>query len=291
MSTLKQLRLRINGVKSTQKITKTMKMVAASKLIKAQDKKENAQNYANKMFATVMQLTGSILDYNETSALLTGNGKDHTHLLVVVGSDKGLCGNYNGSLVKKLNSQIEVLKSAHKRFKIICLGQKIFDQIKHLYGEFIIELLEGASSFKSSYEEAQRISTLIISLFEKKQFDICSFIFNEFQNALSQSVCLKQLVPINVGQSKKFEEEVSYEYEPNEAKVLEHLLPLNLTTQIYYILLESIASEHGARMTAMEAASNNAKDMIDNLTLIYNRSRQAAITKELIEIVSSAEVV
>lgn len=288
MSTLKQLRLRISGVKSTQKITKTMRMVAASKLIRAQDKKEKAQSYATKMFETVAQLSNSISDSSDKSTLLTGNGKDHIHLLVVVGSDKGLCGNYNGSLVKKLKNEIEELQNKHKSFKIICLGKKIFDQIKPLYGESVIDLLEGASSFKSDYEEAQKIATLIMSLFERKEFDVCGFIFNEFKNALSQSVCLKQLIPMNISSYQKVE--AFYEYEPNESEVLEHLLPLNLTTQIYYILLESIASEHGARMTAMEAASNNAKDMIDNLTLIYNRSRQAAITKELIEIVSSAEV-
>lgn len=297
MSTLKQLRLRIAGVKSTQKITKTMKAVSASKLIKAQEQKDLAKPYANKMYNVIADLADSCSLDKEISCLLAGNGKDKTHLIVVVNSDRGLCGGFNSSIAKNLKSMIQSLKDQNKDFKIICIGKKVFDQIKSIYPESIIEVIPGFSNKKIDYSDAQELAVKIISLFNNQEFDVCTFIYSEFQNALKQIVVMRQLIPLNQdlklyeknGHHKKTHN--IYEYEPDESTILKQILPLNLTVQIYYILLETVASEHGARMTAMDAATNNASDMIARLTLEYNRSRQASITRELIEIISSAEVV
>ena len=289
MSTLKQLRLRISGVKSTQKITKTMKMVAASKLIKAQDQKDQAKPYANKMYEVVAQLADSVSSDSDVSTLLTGTGKADMHLLVAVSSDKGLCGGFNSSIAKGIKKQIKLLEADEKQYKIICLGKKAFDQIKLLYRENVIEVLPSLSNRKLSYSDAQELAVKIISLFNHGEFDVCTFIYSEFQNAFKQTVCMRQLIPLKK-ETTSSANSLIYEYEPSEAKILQQILPLNIAVQIYYILLENIASEHGARMTAMDSATNNANDMITRLTLLYNRSRQAAITRELIEIISSAEV-
>ncbi len=307
MSTLKQLRLRISGVKSTQKITRAMKMVAVSKLLKAQDQKDLTKPYANKMYDVINHLVGSVSPDNELSPLLTGNGQDKTHLLVAVSSDRGLCGGFNSSIVKRVKKQIKLLESQDKKYKILCIGSKAYDQLQILYQDLIIDVMPGYSNGKLSYKEAGEISAKIIALFEQKKFDTCVFIYSEFQNAMKQNVHSRKIIPLDEELSlqriKDDEAEVKpnklaqknqahglvYEYEPSEEKLLNHVLPLNLSVQIYYILLESIASEHGARMTAMEAATNNANEMIVKLTLLYNRSRQAAITRELIEIISSAE--
>ena len=298
MSTLKQLRLRINGVKSTQKITKAMKMVASSKLLKAQEQKEHAKPYANKMYDVVAHLATSVSPDLEVSPLLTGHKQQNNiHLLVVISSDRGLCGGFNTSIAKKVKSHINTLKSNGKDYKILCLGRRVFDQIKALYRDSVIEVIPSFSNKKLNYSDTDEIAAKIISLFSKNEFDVCTFIYTEFQNALKQHVRMRQLIPLNEELAPLSEKihhnhhHKLYEYEPDEATMLNHILPLNLAVQIYYILLESIASEHGARMTAMDAATNNAKDMIGRLTLLYNRSRQAAITKELIEIISSAEVV
>ncbi len=307
MSTLKQLRLRISGVKSTQKITRAMKMVAASKLLKAQDQKDLAKPYANKMYDVIAHLASSVSLDNELSPLLIGNGKDNTHLLVAVSSDRGLCGGFNTAIVKRVKKQIKLLESEGKKYKILCIGKRAYDQLKLLYQDFIIDVMPGFSNSKLSYKEAGEVSANIIALFEQKKFDACIFIYSEFQNAMKQNMRSRKLIPLDEELSsqrtKDDEEQVKlaklaqknkahdliYEYEPSEEKLLNQVLPLNLAVQIYYILLESIASEHGARMTAMDAATNNANDMIVKLTLLYNRSRQAAITRELIEIISSAE--
>lgn len=297
MSTLKQLRLRITGVKSTQKITKTMKMVSASKLLKAQDQKEQAKPYADKMYNVVANLAKSASSDNQVSTLLTGNGSDKTHLIVAVSSDRGLCGGFNGSITRNLKKHINFLKSQDKNYKIICLGKKVFDQIKSLYRNSVIEILPSYSNKKVSYSDARDLATKIVDLFDKNEFDVCTFIYNEFKNALKQNVTTRQLIPLNKDLNLEEHEEHHkkhedlFEYEPNEEIMLQQILPLNLAVQIFYILLETSASEHGARMTAMDAATNNANDMIARLTLQYNRSRQASITRELIEIISSAEVV
>ncbi|MEK6734608.1 MAG: F0F1 ATP synthase subunit gamma [Pseudomonadota bacterium] len=289
MSTLKQLRLRISGVKSTQKITKTMKMVAASKLLKAQEQQKHTKTYADKMYHVIAQLSESV-DDRDLTPLLVGNGNKKMYLLVTIGSDKGLCGSYNSVVARRLRSQIELLEEASKNYKILCIGKKVFDQIKSQYGKSIIEVLPGMSEKQVKYDDAQFLSDKIIAWFGKNEFDVCYFIYNEFQNALKQNIAMRKLIPMNEELlSIEKQEKHVYEYEPKEKDILQHLLPLNLAVQIYYILLEAGASEQGARMTSMDAATNNAKDMIDKLTLLYNRSRQAAITKELIEIISSAE--
>lgn len=311
MSTLKQLRLRISGVKSTQKITRAMKMVAASKLLKAQDQKDLAKPYANKMYDVVSKLADSVSPESDLSPLLKGTGKNDVHLLVIISSDRGLCGGFNTSIVKKTKRHIEYLKSEGKQYKILCIGKRAYDQLKSTYSENIIEVIAGFSNEKISYVEAGEISQKIKNLFDNKEFDVCTFIYSEFKNAMKQNVRSRKLIPLNETlhvqlvrdyededeesqQTKPIPEIVAednrlYEYEPSEEAILNHILPLNLSVQIYYILLENIASEHGARMTAMDAATTNANDMIAKLTLLYNRSRQAAITRELIEIVSSAE--
>jgi len=304
MSTLKALRLRISGVKSTQKITKAMKMVAASKLIKAQDQKEQAKSYANKMYDVVTHLVDSVSDKSEFASLLTGNGNENSYLLVAVGSDRGLCGGFNSAIVKNLKKKIQQLESEGKAYKIICIGKRIYEQIKANYQSHVIEVISGFSNRKLSYHDGSEISDKILTLFNQNEFDVCTFIYSEFQNAVKQHIRWRKLIPMdqelswqreqdnegNIRNTEHFNK-VSriYEYEPSESRILNQILPLNLGLQVYYILLESIASEHGARMTAMDAATNNASDMINRLTLLYNRTRQAAVTRELIEIISSAE--
>lgn len=292
MSNLKQLKLRITGVKSTQKITKAMKMVAASKLLKSQEQKDLAKPYADKMYNMVENIAFSEKTSGNSTPLLTGNGKSAVHLLVLVSSDKGLCGAFNTSIVKKTKLTIQQLSAQGKSYKILCLGKRAYDQIKLLYHDKVIEVMPSFSSKKFNYSQAVEVSQKITDLFNEGAFDVCSFIYVEFKNALKQNVVMRRLIPLN-DESKEEDRVVDYqyEYEPAQNKILEKILPLNLAVQIYYILLESIVSEHGARMTAMDSATNNANDMIAMLTLLYNRSRQAAITKELIEIVSSAEVV
>lgn len=291
MSSLKQLRLRIAGIKSTQKITKTMKMVAASKLVKAQEYRDQAKPYADKLNEILHQLVDSVdIDVSQSSILL-GNGNDKMHLLLVVSTDRGLCGAFNSSLTKSLKKQIEFLKHQGKEFKIICIGKKVYDQIKLLYPLEILEIMPGFSNKKVEFSEARLIALKLIDLFNKNIFDCCHIIYNEYKNALKQVVTIKQLIPVSKKENEHLLAISSYEFEPDEETILREILPRNLASQLYYCILESIASEHGARMTAMDSATNNASDMIAGLTLKYNRSRQASITKELIEIISSAEVV
>jgi F-type H+-transporting ATPase subunit gamma len=290
MSNLKQLKLRISGVKSTQKITKAMKMVSASKLLKCQEQKDKAKPYAAKMYEMVENIAYSVIGSGDSSPLLTGNGSNKTHLLVLISSDKGLCGAFNSSIVKKTKATIQLLNAEGKNYKILCLGKRAYEQIKNIYQNQIIDVMPSFSNKNFSYEQAVELSDKITDLFNKGEFDVCSFIYTEFKNAIKQNTMLRQLIPLN-DETKQIAKPSSYEYEPKQNTILEQILPLNLAVQIYYMILESIASEHGARMSAMDSATNNATDMIGNLTLLYNRSRQAAITKELIEIVSSAEVV
>jgi F-type H+-transporting ATPase subunit gamma len=292
MSTLKQLRLRISGVKSTQKITRAMKMVAASKLLKAQESKDQAKPYANKMYEVIANIASSSSEDGLCSTLLSGNGKNETHLLVIVSSDRGLCGAFNSNVVKKVKMLTKDILAKGQKYKILCIGKRAFEQLKSTHRESIIEAMEGFN--KVTYEDAKSLANKITSWFNKNEFDLCTFIYTEFQNAIKQNIKLRKLIPLNeelLAYETKTRHPVVYEYEPREEIMLDKILPLNLAVQIYYLLLESEASEHGARMTAMDSATNNANEMITKLTLLYNRSRQAAITRELIEIISSAEVV
>jgi F-type H+-transporting ATPase subunit gamma len=292
MSTLKQLRLRVSGIKSTQKITRAMQMVAASKLLKVQEAKEKAQPYASKLHEVVTQLSNSTLG-GDAPPLLVGNGKNNIHLLVAVSSDRGLCGALNTNISKMVKKQIQALKFENKSYKILCVGKRAYEQLKSLYSDSIIEALPCGD--KVSYEEAKHLSLKIISLFERGEFDICTFVYTQFQNVLKQNVNTFRLLPLQDKLGGSYKNTISnnnvYEYEPKESEMLDYILPLNIAIQTYYILLESITSEHGSRMTSMDSASNNAKDMIADLTLLYNRSRQASITKELIEIISGAEAI
>ena len=291
MSTLKQLRLRINGVKSTEKITKAMKMVSASKLSKAQEAKDHLKPYANKMYNVVAHLAGSVSKESDLSPLLIGNGRDNIHLLVVISSDKGLCGNFNSCIVKTVKQHINSLQVEGKECKILCLGKKAYEQLKHHYNKHIIGVSPGFN--KAIYDEANKLADKLMDLFKNHEFDTCSFIYTEFKNAMKRNTCIRKIIPLNEELSSyaTHMEAHTYEYEPSEDFMLQTILPLNLAVQIYYMILETIASEHGARMTAMDSASKNAKEMIGDLTLLYNRSRQATITRELIEIISSAEIV
>jgi F-type H+-transporting ATPase subunit gamma len=291
MSTLKQLRLRINGVKSTEKITKAMKMVSASKLSKAQEAKDHLKPYANKMYNVVAHLAGSVSKESDLSPLIIGNGRDNIHLLVVISSDKGLCGNFNSCIVKTVKQHINSLQVEGKECKILCLGKKAYEQLKHHYNKHIIGVSPGFN--KAIYDEANKLADKLMDLFKNHEFDTCSFIYTEFKNAMKRNTCIRKIIPLNEELSSyaTHMEAHTYEYEPSEDFMLQTILPLNLAVQIYYMILETIASEHGARMTAMDSASKNAKEMIGDLTLLYNRSRQATITRELIEIISSAEIV
>jgi F-type H+-transporting ATPase subunit gamma len=268
-----------------------MRMVSASKLLKSQEQKDQAKTYANKMFEMLQNIASSMNNNADPIPLLTGSGKNDVHLLVLVSSDKGLCGSFNTSIAKKAKNIAQQITAQGKDFKILCVGKKAFEQIKPLYGNKVVGIIPSFSNKKFNYEQAVELANQISEMFNKAEFDECSFIYAEFINALKQNVTTRKLIPlVNTTNSLHKEREV-YEYEPNQDTILEKMLPVNLVIQIYYIILESIASEHGARMTSMDSATNNASEMIGKLTLLYNRTRQAVITKELIEIISSAEVV
>jgi F-type H+-transporting ATPase subunit gamma len=268
-----------------------MKMVSASKLSKAQEAKDHLKPYANKMYNVVAHLAGSVSKESDLSPLIIGNGRDNIHLLVVISSDKGLCGNFNSCIVKTVKQHINSLQVEGKECKILCLGKKAYEQLKHHYNKHIIGVSPGFN--KAIYDEANKLADKLMDLFKNHEFDTCSFIYTEFKNAMKRNTCIRKIIPLNEELSSyaTHMEAHTYEYEPSEDFMLQTILPLNLAVQIYYMILETIASEHGARMTAMDSASKNAKEMIGDLTLLYNRSRQATITRELIEIISSAEIV
>ncbi len=301
MASLKDLRNRIASVKSTQKITSAMKMVAAAKLRRAQERAEAARPYAERMERMLGSLAGSLAGRAGAPALLAGTGSDETHLIVLMTSDRGLCGGFNSSLVRSARKLTSELLKAGKTVKILCVGRKGRDQIKRLYGSHIIDLIDGIGKRGIEYREAAGIAGRIIEMFGAGEFDVCTVIYNHFRSAMTQIVTRQQLVPFAVaGQDdgpEQDEEDAAagqagvYEYEPEEGEILDELLPRNLGVQIFRALLENFASEQGARMTAMESATTNAGEMIDKLSLIYNRTRQAQITRELIEIISGAEAV
>ena len=298
MANLKELKNRIKSVKSTQKITKAMKMVAASKLKRAQERAESARPYTEKMERMLITLATKIAVEN-APALLTGrrdasgNIKDKTHLLIVAASDRGLCGAFNSSIVRQTRLHIETLENQGKRVRIMTIGRKAYDQLRYGYKEYIVHKIDTSKNKQPEFANAEEISSKIISMFEAEEIDSCSLVYNKFISALTQKVTFQQLVPLDIRalkeDTKKEESQSSYEYEPGEEEVLSFLLPRNISVQIFHGLLENSASEQGARMTAMENATRNAGEMIKDLTLIYNRSRQAAITTELTEIISGAE--
>jgi len=290
MPSLKDLKKRISSVKSTQKITKAMKMVAAAKLRKAQESAEKGRPFSEKMNNIILNLSNSIPDKGNASKLLVGTGKDTIHLCVVITADRGLCGGFNTNICRKARNYFDKILKENKTLKIFIVGSKGYDQLKRIYGKYIIEKISFKGFKKITYKEAEDVGKIIIKLFNESQFDVCKIFYNKFKNVITQIPQEQQLIPIE--SQKKEKEKISdnfYEFEPEENEILNDLLPRNVSTQIFKAFLENAASEQGSRMTAMDNATRNAGDLVDRLTINYNRSRQAAITKELIEIISGAE--
>ena len=292
MPSLDDLKKRIKSVKSTQKITKAMKMVAAAKLKKAQENAEKGRPYSEKLQNIILNLTKSISDNTNAPKLLTGNGKDQIYLCVVITADRGLCGGFNSNICKLAKSHFKKILKEGKELKIITVGSKGHDQIKTEYGEYIIDKKSFKEKKQISFQEASEIGKKIIELYEKEQFDKCFIFYNNFKNVITQIPKAEQIIPTYVkkdDQVKDKDKVISYEFEPDEDEILEDLLPKNVSIQILKAFLENAASEQGSRMTAMDNATRNAGELVDKLTINYNRSRQASITKELIEIISGAE--
>ena len=288
MASLDDLKKRIASVKSTQKITKAMKMVAAAKLRKAQESAEKGRPYSEKMNNIILNLSKGISDKENAPKLLSGTGNDKVHLCVVMTSDRGLCGGFNSNIIKKAKSYFSKISEEGKELKIITVGSKGNDQLKRAYGEKIIENISFKESKNTNYFDADKVGKTIIEKFEAGEFDICTIFYNQFKNVITQIPQAQQILPLNNEKDENNSEE-SYEFEPDEDEILNNLLPKNISTQIFKAMLENSASEQGSRMSAMDNATRNAGEMVDKLTIEYNRSRQAAITKELIEIISGAE--
>ena len=290
MPSLKDLRNRITSVKSTQKITKAMKMVAAAKLRKAQENAEKSRLYSEKMNEIITNLKSSITDKSSAPRLLIGNNDNKRFLCVIMTADRGLCGGFNSNICKKSKEYINNLLKDNREVKIITVGSKSFDQMKRNYGNYIIEKLTFKNQREIKVTDAQKISNKIISMFHKNEFDVCTIFYSKFKSVISQEPIEQQIIPVkNNNNNDKITNDQNYEYEPDQEEILDSLLPKNITTQIFKGLLENAASEQGARMSAMDNATRNAGDLIEKLTINYNRSRQAVITKELIEIISGAE--
>jgi F-type H+-transporting ATPase subunit gamma len=294
MPSLKDLRVRIRSVRSTQKITAAMKMVATSRLRRAQEQAEAARPYALRMERVLASLAGLMAGQPGAPPLLAGTGRDDVHLMVVATSDRGLAGGFNATILREARRRIRDLDNAGKTVKILTIGRKGRDSLRRDYGKLIHDSLTDIGRRRVSFEEARDISGRVLALYQAGEFDVCTIVFNRFRSAISQIVTVQQLVPfappaiaadtVAAGLAGAI-----YEFEPSEEEILTELLPNNLAVQIYTALLENAASEQGARMTAMDNATRNAGDMIDRLTMNYNRTRQAVITKELIEIISGAE--
>ena len=289
MPSLDDLKKRITSVKSTQKITKAMKMVAAAKLRKAQENAEKGRPYSEKMNNIILNLSSSITDKENAPKLLAGTGNEKVHLCIVLTADRGLCGGFNTNIVKKAKYFFEKIKIEGKILKIITVGSKGYDQLKRNYGNQIVEKISFKDSKVASYLDAEIVGKKIIQLFEKNEFDVCTIFYNQFKNVITQIPQEQQIIPLKSSEVKKNSVEDNYEFEPEEDEILSNLLPKNISTQIFKAMLENSASEQGSRMSAMDNATRNAGELVDKLTINYNRSRQAAITKELIEIISGAE--
>ena len=288
MASLDDLKKRIASVKSTQKITKAMKMVAAAKLRRAQESAEKGRPYSIKMNNIILNLSGGISDKENAPKLLSGTGNDQVHLCVIMTSDRGLCGGFNSNIIKKAKSFFSKILNEGKELKIITVGSKGNDQLKRVYGKKIIENISFKESKNPNYFDADKVGKKIIEKFEAGEFDVCTIFYNQFKNVITQIPQAQQIIPLNNVEDENSSDE-SYEFEPDEDEILSNLLPKNISTQIFRAMLENSASEQGSRMSAMDNATRNAGEMVDKLTIEYNRSRQAAITKELIEIISGAE--
>jgi F-type H+-transporting ATPase subunit gamma len=294
MPSLKDLRLRIRSVRSTQKITSAMKMVAASRLRRAQEQAEAARPYAQRMERVVGSLASRMAGMPGAPPLLAGTGKDDVHLLVVATSDRGLAGGFNATILREARRRIRELDNAGKTVKILTIGRKGRDSLRRDYARLIHDSLTDVGRRRVGFGEARDIANRVLTLYQAGEFDVCTIIFNRFRSAITQIVTAQQLIPLAppAGAAEAASAALGgaiYEFEPSEEEILAELLPNNLAVQVYTALLENAASEQGARMTAMDNATRNAGDMIDRLTMNYNRTRQAVITKELIEIISGAE--
>jgi F-type H+-transporting ATPase subunit gamma len=292
MPSLKDLRNRISSVKATQKITKAMQMVAAAKLRRAQQAAEAARPYAERMESVLANIAGGV-SAGGAPALLSGNGNDEVHLLVVATAERGLCGAFNSSIVRLAREHVHRLQGQGKTVKILCVGKKGYDQLRRQFEKEIIELIELRGLKTIAFENADEIGKKVIALFEAGEFDVATVFFSKFKSVISQIPTAQQLIPAQIAANENAAPvegpQTSYEYEPGQDEILSELLPRNISVQVFRALLENAASEQGARMSAMDNATRNAGDMIKKQTTIYNRSRQAMITKELIEIISGAE--
>jgi len=288
MASLKDMRVRIAATKATQKITKAMQMVAASKLRRAQAAAEAARPYAERMGKVLGSIAAAVAGSDTAPRLLAGTGSDKTHLLVVCTAERGLCGPFNSSIVRLARDKANALITDGKEVKILCVGRKGYEQLRRLFGKLIIETIELRGVRTIGFEHADMIANKIIALFDQGTFDVATLFFSRFKSVMAQIPTAQQIIP-PVFENDEAVSTALYEYEPEEEEILAELLPRNLTVQVFRALLENAASEQGARMSAMDSATRNAGEMIRKQTLTYNRTRQAMITKELIEIISGAE--
>jgi F-type H+-transporting ATPase subunit gamma len=291
MPSLKDMRVRIAATRATQKITKAMQMVAASKLRRATAAAEAARPYAERMERVLTNIAASVENNPGAPRLLTGTGSDQSHLLLVCTGERGLCGPFNSAIVRLARERANALLTQGKHVKFVCVGRKGFDQLKRQYEDRIIETVDLRAVREIKFENANLIGQKIIALFDAGQFDVCTLFFSRFTSVIAQMPTAQQLIPAVIPAGAGRNDGAVYEYEPDEEDILAELLPRNISVQIFRALLENTASFYGAQMTAMDNATRNAGDMIRRQTLMYNRTRQAMITKELIEIISGAEAV
>jgi len=289
MASLKDMRVRIASTKATQKITKAMQMVAASKLRRAQVAAEAARPYAERMDTVLGNIAASVAGLDSAPALLRGSGNDKVHLLVVCTAERGLCGAFNSSIVRLARERANQLAGEGKTVKFLCVGRKGFEQLRRMYEKQIVEVIELRGVRNIGFAQAQMVADKITALFDAGAFDVATLFFSRFKSVISQIPTAQQIIPPVFDGRAADGAAASYEYEPEEVDSLDELRSRNIAVQVFRALLENAASEQGARMSAMDNATRNAGDMIDRLTMKYNRSRQAMITKELIEIISGAE--
>ena len=295
MASLKDLRDRISSVQSTKKITSAMKLVAGARLKKAQKEAESSRPYVNRMQTIIDNVTSNI-NMENAPEIIKGKENNKTHLIVLMTSDRGLCGGFNSAITKLAKKKIKNLLNSNKTVKIFCIGKKGLDHLKREFNELIIDSIPISTQKRIDYEFAAKISNKILLMYENEEFDVAHTVFSLFKSAIKQEAQLKQIIPVldgdeNISKKDEKKDDAIYEYEPEEEEVLKNLVPQNVAIQIFSGLLENAAGEQGARMTAMDNATRNAGELIDTLTLNYNRSRQAQITKELIEVISGAEAV
>jgi len=289
MANLKDLKNRISSVKSTRKITKAMQMVAAAKLRRAQEAAEMSRPYTERFNAVMAKLAASVGDVDNAPRLLAGTGDDKVHLLVVMTAERGLCGGFNGNIAKLAKAEADSLIAEGKTVKILTVGKKGREAMKRDYGSYFIDHVDFSEVKRIGYAEAQTVANNVLRRFDAGEFDVAKIFFSKFENVVTQIPSKQQIIPADVGEVDEADADTVYDYEPDEQAILADLLPRGVATQIFSALLENAASEQGARMSAMDNATRNAGEMIDDLTIQYNRTRQSVITNELIEIISGAE--